>query len=186
MSKGLQSTSSLVQHCTAVALAKCLAKYAEVIRIFHNVQNALEEDEEDGQWCKRRKELEREVRRRVPDFQVVVGFSQQKLIDNAAQQGSNFPSSGQMNLTKGALLSESSQRLLWLYHQCLPSLVSEARFDVGKLLLSFTGNDADETERSTAARSDAVARFRTVRELHVLRLLKESDQFLWSGKSRMC
>jgi nucleolar pre-ribosomal-associated protein 1 len=145
----------------------------------------LEEDEEDGQWCRRRKEVEREVRRRVPEFQVVVGYSQQKLIDNAAQAGINIPSSGQINSTRAALLSESAQRLLWLYHKCLPSLVAEARFDVGKLLLNFIGTGSNETEQvPPETRSNAVTSFRAVRELHVLRLLKESDQFAWSGKSR--
>jgi len=186
LSKGLQSTSSLVQHCTALALAKCLAKYAEVIRIFHNVQSALEEDEE-GQWCNMRKEVEREVRRRVPEFQVIIGFSQQKLVDTPAQLGDQIPSSGQKNPTKSALLSESAQRLLWLYHRCLPSLVAEARFDVGKLLLNFTGTTgSNKTENvSEEAGSNIVASLRTVQQLHILRLLKESDQFAWSGKPRM-
>jgi nucleolar pre-ribosomal-associated protein 1 len=185
MTKGLQSTSSLVQHCTALALAKCLAKYAEVLRIFHDVQSALEEDE-DGQWCNRQKEIEKEVRRRVPDFQVIIGFSQQKLVDSTAPSGDQISSSGQISSTKAALLSESAQRLLWLYHRCLPSLVAEARFDVGKLLLNFTGTTAsDKTEHTPGeAESNVVASLRTIQQLHILRLLKESDQFAWSGKGR--
>ena len=186
MSKGLQSTSSLVQHCTALALAKCLVKYAKVLRTFHDVQSMLEEDEEDGQWCKRRREIERDVRRRVPDFQVVVGFSQQKFVDNVAQPDNSILPSGHINPTKAALLSESAQRLLWLYHRCLPSLVAEARFDVGKLLLNFGGTASDGMANIlTDTVSNPVAGLRTIRELHVLRLLKDSDQFAWSGKSRM-
>lgn len=180
MSKGLQSTSPLVQHCTALALAKCLVKYANVIRAFHNVQCALEEDEEEGQWCKRRQEIEREIRRRVPEFQVIVGYSQHKLDDGAGQ----VASSGQTNLTKTALISESAQRLLWLYHWCLPLLVAEARFDVGKLLQTFLEPRLRETEHDLQeGMPSGTIGLRTIRELHVLRLLKESNQFVWSGKS---
>jgi nucleolar pre-ribosomal-associated protein 1 len=184
MSKGLQSASPLVQHCTALALAKCLSKYAEVLNIFHDVQSVLEEDEEDGQWCKRRKEIEREVRRRVPEFQVIVGFSQHKLVDSTTQPSNNIPSSGQMNSMKAALLSESAQRLLWLYHRCLPSLVAEARFDVGKLLLNSIGTTSDEARYISPEEVSNVTGLQTIQELHVLRLLKHSAQFAWSGKSR--
>lgn len=90
-SKGLQSSSSLVQHCTALALIKCLMKFDEVSRIFKNVGDALEEEGvgdyyggidldggRGGMWGKRRLEVEREVRRRVPEIQVVIAFAQQK------------------------------------------------------------------------------------------------------------
>jgi nucleolar pre-ribosomal-associated protein 1 len=180
MSKGLQSASPLVQHCTALALAKCLVKYADVVDAFHDIQCALEEDEEEGQWCKRRREVEREVRHRVPEFQVIVGYSQHKLNDGAVP----ITSTGQTNLTKTALLSESAQRLLWLYHRCLPLLVAEARFDVGKLLQIFLEPQFRETAHDLQEGiPSAIIGLRSIRELHVLRLLKESDQFAWSGKS---
>lgn len=180
MSKGLQSTSPLVRHCTALALAKCLDKYANVIRVFRNVQYALEEDEEEGQWCKRRREVEKEVRRRVPEFQVIVGYSQHKLNDGIAQVASG----SQTNFALTALLSESAQRLLWLYHRCLPSLVAETRFDVGKLLQIFWGAELREPGQDVQERmQNAIRGLHTIRELHVLRLLRESDQFTWSGKS---
>lgn len=181
MSKGLQSSSSLVQHCTALALAKCLGKYVNVIRAFQHVQKVLEEDEEDGQWSKRRREVEREVRRRVPEFQVIVGFSQQKPVETTVQ-ATDIPPTNSMKLT---LISESAQRLLWLYHRCLPSLVAEARFDVGKLLHVSLRRTARSINDLPEEHLDVAIGLHTVRELHVLRLLKESDQFSWSGKSRM-
>ena len=177
--KGLQATSTaIVQHCTALALAKCLRKLAEVVRVFGMVEAALEEDEDEGQWSRRRKEVEKEARRRVPEFQVIVAFSQQ------------FSTSS--NTTKHALLSEISQRLLWLYQECLPDVVAEARFEVGKLVLNLvegsiaslsddhgagataTGQEDQPMEASTALQS--------VKHLHVLRLLSGSDQFAWAGK----
>ena len=170
-SKGLLSSSGLVQHCTALALAKCLVKFQAVDAELGKVVFALEEDEEDGQWSKRRTELAREVRRRVPDFQVVVAFSHQK------QSGVPSGSTLQSNPTKIALLAESAQRLLWLYHRSLPSMVAEARFEFGKLLQTFTieGGLSDQAE-------DAASRLYRVQQLHILKLLNESDQFVWTTK----
>ncbi|KDR74243.1 hypothetical protein GALMADRAFT_250000 [Galerina marginata CBS 339.88] len=172
-SKGLQSPSGLVQHCTALALCKSLVKYQTVQDAFHKIASALEEDEEEGQWYKRCSELRRELRRRVPDFQVLVAFSQQKHAN---------PKSGQVNQTKMALLTESAQRLLWLYHRCLPSIVAEVRFDVGKLLQTFVQDPQVEDEGIEDEETGASDRLYRVQQLHVLSLLKDSDQFVWSSK----
>jgi len=161
----------LVQHCTALALSRCLVKYQAVREQFRKVALALEEDEEDGQWNKRCNELERDVRRRVPEFQVLIAFSQQK-------NDPKIPS----NPTKSALLAESAQRLLWLYQHCLPSVVAEARFDVSKLLHTFSPEDTTEGD---ADEHQSSFRLHRVQKLHILGLLKESDQFTWTGKIRM-
>ena len=77
--KRLQASSAtIVQHCTALALVKCLRKLAEVVRVFRMVDIYLEEDEEAGQWRRRRSEVEREARRRVSEFRVIVAFSHDK------------------------------------------------------------------------------------------------------------
>ncbi|KAG5640903.1 hypothetical protein DXG03_006683 [Asterophora parasitica] len=175
-SKGLQSPSGLVQHCAAIALAKCLAKYEQTISVFRTIEHTLEENEADGQWCKRRRDIEREARRRVPEFQVIVAFSQQKF--DAVPTAPGAPTTPP-NPTRGALLAESAQRLLWMYQRCLPLVVAEARFDVGKLLQAFSTEV--ETAKSPES-SDSAKRLHVVKQLHVLRLLKDSDQFGWSGK----
>ncbi|KAJ6512246.1 ribosome 60S biogenesis N-terminal-domain-containing protein [Mycena vitilis] len=168
-SKGLLQSSGLVQHCTALALCKCLTKYGRVSQILQSIEMALEEDSGDGQWAKMRRDLEREVRHRVPEFQVIVAFaSAQK-----EGQGKVAP-----HLTKAALLAESAQRLLWMYHSYLPLLVAETRFDVGKLVQNFA-----DMNGIAGSEPDAPARLNNVRQLHVLRLLNESDQFVWSGKT---
>ncbi|KAF5309185.1 hypothetical protein D9619_012740 [Psilocybe cf. subviscida] len=173
-SKGLQSPAGLVQHCSALALARCLVKYQLVDEQFRKVSEALEESETEGQWAKRRRELERDVRRRVPDFQVIVAFSQQKQTNPQ----------GEVNHTKVALLAESAQRLLWLYHRCLPAVVAEARFDVGKLLQTFVKDESGPGSVISEAEdvSDSASRLYRVQQLHVLSLLQDSDQFLWTGK----
>ncbi|KAG8218153.1 ribosome 60S biogenesis N-terminal-domain-containing protein [Butyriboletus roseoflavus] len=175
--KGLQANSTaIVQHCTALALAKCLQKLAEVVRVFKMVGTTLEEDEEEGQWSRQRREVEKEARRRVPEFQVIVAFSQQCLASS--------------NTAKHALLSESSQRLLWLYQEYLPDVVAEARFEIGKLVLnlvegsfaSFSGDHEGVSMEQEDTCKETSTALRSVKHLHVLRLLSGSDQFAWAGK----
>lgn len=175
-SRGILSASPLVQHCTALALAKSLSKYSEVLKVMRKVEGELEEGEGDGQWKKRRSELELEARRRVPDFQVIIAFSQKtgEDVQSAPKDGdTNSTATGKVRM---AMLAESSTRLLWLYHLCFPLLVAEARFDVGKLLQHSFGNGTNDIVRLTSGLD-------TLRRLHILRLLRESDQFLWSNKS---
>ncbi|KAF8271677.1 ribosome 60S biogenesis N-terminal-domain-containing protein [Lactarius quietus] len=178
-SRGLLSASPLVQHCSALALGKCLSKYSELLKVVRKIESVLEEDESSGQWKKRRHELEREARRRIPDFQVVIAFSQ-KAGDHADVQSTSSDVTGRnaaANKVRAAMLAESSTRLLWLYHLCLPSVVAEARFDVGKTLQnSFSEVGVDGVLGVTSG-------LHTLRRLHTLRLLNESDQLVWTGKS---
>lgn len=116
------------------------------------------------------------MRKRVPDFMVVIAFGQQ------TQKTPTGTTSAEINQNKKALLAESAQRLLWLYQNCLPAVVSDARFDVGKLLQNFAstsnGDDTnDESEPGTAIR------LYRVQKLHVLNILRDSDQFSWAVKS---
>ncbi|KAG1732030.1 uncharacterized protein EDB91DRAFT_1058414 [Suillus paluster] len=78
---------------------------------------------------------------------------------------------------KLALLGESAQRLLWLYHLCFLQMVAEARFDVGKLLQGLVDASQDAVREA-----GNVCGLHGLKQLHVLRLLQESDQFTWSGK----
>ncbi len=162
-------------------------KFARVQEVFKTVEDALENtDTEDGQWGRRRKELEKEVRKRVPEFQVIVGFSQQQQSSVfpptlVADQSTKQPSQRQVNLTKSALLRESAQRLLLLYHRYLPEVVVESRFDVGKTLSSLRELAAGEGMEDVPGTTQ---KLQLVQPLHVLRTLKESDQFIWTNKTR--
>ena len=177
-SRGIMSTSPLVQHCTAMALAKCLLKYSEVLKIMHKIEGELEEGESSGQWKKRRNELEFEARRRVPDFQVVIALSQKASEEvQSAKEDAGTTATSPMKI-RMAMLAESSTRLLWLYYLCFPSLAAEVRFDVGKLLQSSFDN-----EIGTDCVAGPTSGLDTLRRLHVIRLLRESDQFLGFGKS---
>jgi nucleolar pre-ribosomal-associated protein 1 len=178
LARGLQSPSSLVRHCTALVLSKCLTKLDNVLHTLCETARKLEEDSDTGQWLKRSRELGVEVERRVPDFMVVVAMVQQK----------HATASGEQYQPQTSLLTESALRLLWLYHKLFPRLVSEVRFDVGKLLLGvfdFTHGLADSSDMNTDSflMQKSQNGLDVLRQLHVVRLLKESDQFAWSTKS---
>jgi nucleolar pre-ribosomal-associated protein 1 len=160
----------LAQHCAALALAKCLTKYEEILHAFSDVAESLEESDE-RQW-RRIKDIEGEVRRKVPDFQVIAAFSQQKPGDlSMLQPGVILPVNPQYNTQRIALLSESVLRLLWLYHARLPSLVAEVQFDVGKLLSSSFGTP--KTYLANGKQGEDPGGLHRLRQPHVLRLLKE-------------
>ncbi|KAK7440039.1 hypothetical protein VKT23_017290 [Stygiomarasmius scandens] len=197
-SKGLQSNNGLVMHCTALALSKCLIKYQRVREVFRKIADSLQEVEQDaftffgeedegkeGQWRKRLRDIEREVRRRVPDFQVVVAFLHRA---EDGQKGETGKEKGkekeQMsvkpNASRKALLGEVAHRLLWLYQSCLPDTVAEARFDVGKLLGSIEVSKGLVEEMGGSQQPSD--RMHGVKQLHILRLLGANDQFSWSAK----
>jgi nucleolar pre-ribosomal-associated protein 1 len=186
-----------------------LIKYAEVLKALKIVEDALEvrgsgsgdeavevKEEEEGLWAKRRREVEKEVRRRVPEFQVVLGFSQPKTGSSVVKgttsttPDASAPSTAKTGKTptnpvRNALLQESAQRLLLLYHMYLPEVVAEARFDVGKALTNFDGAAAvgDEENEAVEDVPESAQRLQVVQRLHVLRTLKESDQFIWTNKT---
>ena len=172
LSRGLQHSSALVQHCTALALCKCLTKFGEVVQALTEVRQILQEDD-SGLWSLRLQEVEKEVTRRVPEFQVVVAFTQQKSIThNETKTGGTEAA---RNSTKLALLTESAQRLLWLYHRHLPQVVAEARFDATKLLLSVHNTGT----------GDFVGGIERLCQLHTLRLLNENEDVSILGKTGM-
>lgn len=189
LSKGLLSFKEpLVVHCTALALAKMLIKYEAVCNTFKSIEIALEESVESGQWYKRRLELEKQLRRRMPEFQVIVAMSQKFAVTNT--HGYNLPADSSVDADSTAMdvdaapgidiqrsmLNETALRVMWLYHKLLPSLVAETRFDAGKLLNALPISSPSNGDGSQAAGLDALG------QLHVLRLLQESSQFAWTAK----
>ncbi|KAI0075408.1 hypothetical protein K474DRAFT_1664265 [Panus rudis PR-1116 ss-1] len=173
MSRGLQSSSPLVQLYTALTLAKCLSKYLDVVGTLASIQKSLEEDD-TGQWAKRRTEVEREVRRRVPDLQVVLAFAQKRSEVSRSTPLDPASNSQTAGSVRTALLSESAQRLIWLYHQCFPSFFLETRFDSTKLL---------HHPSSRVIRGNGVPGLRTIQQIHALRTLSASDSIVLTGKT---
>lgn len=167
VSKALQHASVLVQHAAGLTLAKCLEKCREVYEAMEEVESALCEDVE-GTWRRRRDEVEREARKRVPDFQVIVAFA------SAHQTETNTRGQGG---TRDAMLNELGQRLLYLYHRVIPSMVAEARYDVSKSVLALLEPADDEKGASVGING-----LKSLQKLHVLKMLGANTQFSWSLK----
>lgn len=196
ITKGLQNTSPLVQRATALCLAQALEKYELVVLAFQEVEDALEEDVGEGRWKTRRQEIEKEMKKRVPNFEVIIAFSQIKSsIDSTTSQWGTTEFAESDKILKNSILLECALRLMWLYHRSLPDLPAEARYDVGKLILSGAGRRLVESlTKSSAVSSDSgkdvsnIAGFDLLSQLHVLKLLQHSDQFIWHatlGKSAL-
>ncbi|KIJ58797.1 hypothetical protein HYDPIDRAFT_33810 [Hydnomerulius pinastri MD-312] len=73
--------------------------------------------------------------------------------------------------------------------ECLPDMVAEARFEVGKLFLNLAEGSLASLSGEHPAVSDGgrdhdqrSSPLQSVKQLHVLRLLSGSDQFTWARK----
>lgn len=208
LSKGLQHNNALVQHVTALALARGLQKLAAVQALFAAIGTEVDEGA-DGAWAARARELEIECRRRVPEVPVIIAFAQK-----AAQLARPTDEDDEVEpalAARGAMLTEAALRLFGLYHKTLPSLAGEARFDIGKLLVSASSANAERRARREAREGSVVSDsgsvgsvgtlgtvgmgggfghsrgdvegFEALSQLHVLRLLSEVRDWTWTNKA---
>ncbi|CUA66956.1 Protein furry homolog-like [Rhizoctonia solani] len=151
------SAGTLVQHTTIRLITQCLIKLSNVLEAF------------PPEWNDRAAELVDAVRKRVPELGVVVGLAQETTQSLQKRQDAIDHELESREL----LLAEGTLRLMWLYARVLPGTMAETRFDVGKLLHE---TEMDEVERG------AVGGLRVMCQIHMLRLLGENDQFVWSAK----
>lgn len=212
LTRGLQHPDALVRHMTAITLARGLQKLQIVQGVLAEIEAELANEpssSQEGSWSKVRRELEFEARRRVPEVLVVITFAQQsaQLAPAEAESGEE-----QALLAKSTMLTESALRLFGLYYRTLPSLAGEARFDVGRLLVSSSSAKAEKKERKSmksgsVADGDtgSIASFGTagtagmgggfgyargevqgfdaLSQIHVLALLRDVKEWDWARKA---
>ena len=211
--KGLQHSDGLIQHMTALTLARALRKLGTVQDLFVRIERELDVEvrsSAENLWARRRRELEVECRKRVPEVLVLIAFAQ-KATTLARTHAEAEESPNPALVVKSAMLTESALRLFGLYHQILPSIANEAKFDVGKLLVSASSAKTEKRERREAragsivsdsgsvgsvgtvgtigmgggfgqARGD-VTGFEALSQVQVLRLLSEVKDWNWSNKA---
>ncbi len=161
LSRGLQHSSPLVQHLTALALAGALQKFIAVRQLIRQlaVQASSREgisvnDNVDDSWMQLVHDLDLEARKRVPDVAVVIAFAQKSAASQALQASVE---EGDVDAkARAELLTEVALRLFGLYHHALPALAMEVRFDVGKLLVSSASSKM-EAEARKVMREGSVA-----------------------------
>lgn len=211
LTKGLSHSSHLVQHVTALALARGLQKLSAVQVLYDSIANELDETAE-GAWRAGARELEAECRRRVPEVSVLIEFAQKSATmarppPDADEDYEPEPSVA----ARSAMLTETALRLFGLYHRTLPSLAGEARFDVGRLLVSASSKNQERRARREAREGSVVSDsgsvvsigtvgtvgmgggfghsrgdvegFEALSQLHVLRLLAEVSGWNWTNKA---
>lgn len=215
LTKGLQHSDGLVQHVTALTLARALEKLELVQKLFRDIEAELEAEpgsSAESPWARRSRELEMECRKRVPDVLVVIAFAQ-KSATLARVNPDSADEPDQALLAKSTMLTESALRLFELYYQALPSIPSEVKFDIGKLLVSASSAKAERREWREAragsvisdtgsvrsvgtvgtagmgggfghARGDVIG-FEALSQAHVLSLLSQVREWNWSGKAGM-
>ncbi|CAE6338620.1 unnamed protein product [Rhizoctonia solani] len=152
---------TLVQHTTIRLITQCLLKLSNVLEAF------------PPGWSERTAEIVDAVRKRVPEFGVVAGIAQEA---SKALQKSEDTIMDSETRARQLLLAEGSLRLTWLYARVLPGTMAETRFDVGKLL------QETEIEAPEDSQTNGIGGLRVMCQIHMLRLLGENDQFVWSAK----
>ncbi|KAJ1305979.1 hypothetical protein OPQ81_010694 [Rhizoctonia solani] len=155
------NTGTLIQHTTIRLVTQCLVKLSNVLEVF------------PPGWGERAAEVVDAVRKRVPELGVVVGVTQEAA---KALQKSEDSIIDNETEARELLLAEGALRLMWLYARVLPGTMAETRFDVGKLL------QETEIEETEEGQTNGMGRLRVMCQIHMLRLLGENDQFVWSAK----
>ncbi|KAF9207962.1 hypothetical protein BGZ49_010158 [Haplosporangium sp. Z 27] len=183
LSKGLQHSSMLVRYFTIVELAAAFQKTEQVLNVMQSAVKALATDEEEvqatnetmdidetvigtryadppaQQWASAITLLLAELRRRVPDIQIVISIHNG--IQSKTQAEVDEEEKIRLDLFNNGVL-----RLIKYYQQFLPQAVSESRFDIGKLIpLDFSTVQAGTL-------------------IHLLELLLVLNDFRWSNKAQ--
>jgi nucleolar pre-ribosomal-associated protein 1 len=191
----------------AITLAKCLLKLDKVSEEMKRISRALGEGGEDelyeaetGAWSARLADVELEVRKRVPEYSVIVAFAQQSQsnikqppashdmqIDDESTTSKQQTSRLKNNRSEDTieLLSEIALRILVLYQRCLFESVLEVKFDAGKLIPLLLRKDTKLATSSTDQHS-AISSMQRLRDMHILHLLKHDPHFVWQNKIGEC
>ncbi|KAG8877942.1 hypothetical protein FRB97_002907 [Tulasnella sp. 331] len=180
LTRGLKSASQLVRLLTANIIAKALQKYGAVIEAMDEAHTSLEEDDFSGAWVVGRRNVAALVALQVPAFATVVEMLQDS--NRKRKQGSGNAGARAQDveheeeLTQHPLLSETTTRLMWLYHRHLPDLVAESVQRVRLALAPLSNTRA-------AGPGDSRQPLGILNQLHSFRLLGELDHVSLSFKT---
>ncbi|RUS16670.1 hypothetical protein BC937DRAFT_90940 [Endogone sp. FLAS-F59071] len=179
-SKALQHASPLVKYTTTVVLATAFQKLGRVLDRIGEIAAELDEmqderaamqfdtDAADAQpaasvrWCQVAQNVRDEMRRRVPDVQLIVSLQHQisSLMPKAMKSDEVSERRAQQQV-----LHEATLRLIRYYQQHLPEAMMESKFDFGKLVPSdLVGVKAGPL-------------------MHLLELLLVLPDFKWANKA---
>ncbi|KAF9918456.1 hypothetical protein BX616_008676 [Lobosporangium transversale] len=183
LSKGLQHTSMLVRYFTMVQLAATFQKMEQVIAVMESAVKALSSDAGETltsnglidrndtsmnikpsekpaqQWAGAITLLVAELRRRVPDIQIIISL-------HNGIQSISLSDADEEEKTRHNLFNNGILRLIKYYQQFLPQAVNESKFDIGKVIPS----DFSTMKAGTL--------------IHLIELLLTLYDFRWSNKAQ--
>ncbi|KAJ3294460.1 hypothetical protein HK104_003568 [Borealophlyctis nickersoniae] len=170
LGRALLHSSRLVKYTAAGVLALAFGKLAEVRRA---VNLAMTESTESApQWRKASTQLLEEIRRRVPELQIVLALQNTKalgdvdteMVDALLEEVDKQAVETEKEVS-AELLQSAALRLLRHYQRYFPETVLESRFDYGKLL------PADLMSLPTEL------------QWHLLQLVGEVHEFKWWNRA---
>ena len=150
MTKGLSHADHLVQLVTAQTLARCLQKLAQTQALLRTIEAEVSRQpgsSDENPWSVAIRQLEHEARRRVPELMVVIAFAQKSAILGQVAEDEEVD---EALASKSAMLTEAALRLFGLYHQAIPAITRDTKFDVGRLLVSSSSVKQERRERKDA------------------------------------
>jgi nucleolar pre-ribosomal-associated protein 1 len=150
MTKGLSHPDHLVQLVTAQTLARCLQKLSRTRDLLRSIEAEVTRgpgSSEENPWSVCIRQLEMEARRRVPELMVVIAFAQKSAIMGQVAEDEEVD---EALASKSAMLTEAALRLFGLYHQAIPAVTRDTKFDVGRLLVSSSSVKQERRERKDA------------------------------------
>ncbi|TPX77778.1 hypothetical protein CcCBS67573_g00932 [Chytriomyces confervae] len=185
MGRGLQHPSVTVRHISAFVLGAALGKLSRVLAELDRVALHFTESkkETDGavevsstaadEWINLKEALVNEIRRRVPEVQLVLGLYMKlagaEEAGNAGKKSGNLPASkavvkadeevevvpsGEADMEEDATVTPiviqcASLRLIREYQNHFPEQMAESRFDYGKLVPSDLSSSGVEIQKAT-------------------------------------
>ncbi|CAG8579793.1 1637_t:CDS:10 [Paraglomus occultum] len=131
ISKGLQHSSLLVRFTTAISLGFLFQKLDNVSRRFGEIAASIEiiDTANARRWNDIPNSLAEEMRRRVPDVQVLLKLHHDILAAENLQKGPDDEETMRNKLMREAVL-----RLIKFYQKYIPDSLFQSKFDMGRLI----------------------------------------------------
>ncbi|KAJ3124397.1 hypothetical protein HK098_001168 [Nowakowskiella sp. JEL0407] len=185
LGKALQHTDALVKYTAISVMSFSFCKLSKIKQIFSLSISAFVDEENQSSlkrlWVRANDELLEEIRRRVPDLQIVVALVQSlaKATETKEDKVNSDSDVNTSTLYAGAL------KLARWYQFLFPEMLIEAKFDVGKFLVKdFLVNVEKSLTKSNEAGVNGTSLEEQLDvEINVLQLLQEATGLKWWNKS---
>ncbi|RIB18938.1 ribosome 60S biogenesis N-terminal-domain-containing protein [Gigaspora rosea] len=142
LNKCLNHQSQLVKYKTIITLCVMFQKLGKVKQAFDEAARCLDvlsnessnEKKSSNRWLQTTDSIFEEIKRRVPDIQVLLRIYHQTLTCEQKLSADLISDEVTEEYTRNSMMHEMVLRLIKYYHQFLPEAVMESKFDIGKFI----------------------------------------------------